>query len=203
MVKTRLIPALGAEGAAQLHRRLAEYTIAQAADFLQSRSAREQALDINVEIRFAGADQPAMADWLGTEYTYVHQGEGDLGDRMARSISDGFAQGYSAVILIGTDCPEVTPDLLSEAFSHLSTSDMVIGPALDGGYYLIGVCNNPGIEFSKLFENIHWSTHEVLAKTLNNANSLSLKIKQLKVLSDIDTPEDLKNLDLYQFNSNM
>lgn len=189
-VKTRLIPALGAEGAAKLHQRLAEYTIAQTQGFLQIRKN----IDIDLEIRFAGADRQAMADWLGTEYRCVPQGEGDLGDRMARSISDGFAQESSAIVLIGTDCPAITPNLLLDSFSKLSTADIVIGPASDGGYYLIGVHRRIQDRFSNLFQNIQWSTSEVLTQTLKISSQFRFKIEQLPTLNDIDRPEDLQYL---------
>ncbi|MGI0492786.1 TIGR04282 family arsenosugar biosynthesis glycosyltransferase [Alkalinema pantanalense CENA528] len=189
-VKTRLIPALGAEGATKLHQRLAEYTIAQAQEFLQARKN----IDVDLEIRFAGSDRQEMADWLGTEYRYVPQGAGDLGDRMARSITESFAQGYSFIVLIGTDCPAITPDLLSNTFSKLSTADVVIGPARDGGYYLIGIHQRINDSFSRLFQNIQWSTSKVLLQTLEIASRFLFKTEQLPILSDIDRPEDLQYL---------
>jgi uncharacterized protein len=179
--KTRLIPALGAEGAAALHRQLAEHTLIRVQD-LQLRHP------LCVEVRFAGGDRRLMQGWLGTDLMYTVQGEGDLGDRMARSFAAAFAAGVTRAVMIGTDCPELDATLLEQAFQALTTHDLVLGPASDGGYYLIGL-RSPQPD---LFVGISWSTAAVLAQTMAIATGLGLAIADLPVLSDIDHPDDLK-----------
>ena len=97
--KTRLIPALGITGAANLQRQMTEHTLKQVNKFLKQSS-------ISVEIRFAGGDSQLMQNWLGADIIYQPQGEGDLGQRMVRSLSYGFTSGAERVVIIGTDCPK-------------------------------------------------------------------------------------------------
>ena len=175
--KTRLIPALGAQGAADLHRQLGLNTIAVAAEF-------------NPEIRYAGGDETLMRDWLG-DFQFAKQGDGDLGDRMSRAFADGFAKsptgGGDRIVMIGTDCPGIDAKLIQTAFTTLLTSDLVLGPATDGGYYLIGLRSfHP-----QLFKTIIWSTETVLSETLAIANQHKISCELLPMLSDIDRPEDL------------
>jgi len=178
--KTRLIPALGADGAATLSRHMTEHTLAQV-QMLQDQYW------LQVEIRFAGGTSELMQGWLGTEWTYTVQGTGDLGDRLLRSLQAAFNSGRSRVIIIGTDCPELNASLLQQAFDTLTHHDLVLGPALDGGYYLIGVSRL----IPELFHDIPWSTATVCQRTLEIGQQLGLAIAQLPPLSDIDYPEDL------------
>jgi uncharacterized protein len=178
--KTRLIPALGAAGAADLHRQMAEHTMAQVRQFQQTHA-------ITVEVQFTGADRAAIQAWLGNEWVYTHQSEGDLGDRMAQAIQSAVQAGAQSVLVIGTDCPNVDALLLAQAFQSLQTHDLVIGPASDGGYYLIGL--NQMIP--ELFQNMPWSTDRVLSQTIATAQQHHLAIALLPVLTDIDHPSDL------------
>lgn len=178
--KTRLIPALGAAGAADLYREMAEYTLAQV-QALQKQKA------IEVEIRFAGGTQNCMEGWLGKHWKYVSQGEGDLGDRMGRSFQDAFQDGMQRTVIIGTDCPEVDSAVLDSAFQALHHYDLVIGPATDGGYYLIGQ-RHP---MPEIFSQIPWSTSEVFEKTMTIVETLGITISCLPMLSDVDYPSDL------------
>lgn len=178
--KTRLIPALGEEGAAALSRQMTEHTLGQV------RSLQGQA-SIAVEIRFAGGTVEQMQQWLGQEWIYTPQGEGDLGNRLTRSLQAAFAAGVERAIVIGTDCPELNAVLLEKAFQALGTHELVLGPARDGGYYLIGMNRL----MPELFEGIAWSTSTVLQQTLDIAKTLKLAIAQLPMLSDVDYPEDL------------
>ncbi len=101
-------------------------------------------------------------------------------------------------ILLGSDCPEVTPQLLEEAFSALQAKDIVLGPAFDGGYYLIGANNScTAIQLQALFTNIPWGSGTVLSKTLAKIEALSLQAHLLKKLHDIDTPDDLHYFNYY------
>ena len=186
--KTRLIPALGREGAAALQRRLTGMTLA-AVEPLRQDSGQDRG--VVVEIRYAGGHRAAMLDWLGDRYLYGAQGRGDLGERLARAGRDAFRRGATKVVIIGTDCPALTAEVVSRAFLHLATADLVVGPALDGGYYLIGL-NRPTPE---LFKDIPWGSSLVLRATLAQAGRLGLSAARLPILRDLDRPEDLEQLE--------
>jgi uncharacterized protein len=178
--KTRLIPVLGSVGAANLQRQMTEHTIFQVKEL-------QRTIDISMEVRFSGGDSQLMQDWLGLDLVYQSQGEGDLGSRMARSLFEAFQSNAEKTIIIGTDCPGVNAQILATAFEKLYTCDLVIGPAIDGGYYLIGL-QQPILE---LFTNIEWGTAEVFQKTVEIAQKLNLSQVNLPSLADIDRPEDL------------
>ena len=118
---------------------------------------------------------------------YRRQTSGDLGRRMATAFAEAFRSGALRVAVIGTDCPAITPELLAEAFQRLETADLVLGPATDGGYYLIAL-RRPVPE---LFVDIPWGSPRVLEQTLQRAQRLSLSVALLKTLSDVDRPEDV------------
>jgi rSAM/selenodomain-associated transferase 1 len=120
-----------------------------------------------------------------TAKSFVQEGQ-DLGERMANAIARSFESGMEKVVLIGTDCPTLQSQHLNEAFEALSNSDLVLGPATDGGYYLIGMKRKADY----LFEGISWSTAEVLSQTLAVATAHGLHFTLLDELSDIDTQED-------------
>ena len=129
-----------------------------------------------------------MAGWLGRDLDYVIQSEGDLGDRMRLAFEKGFRQGWQRVVLIGSDLPELTPSIIRESFDRLASHDLVLGPAQDGGYYLIGL----KASCPELFGNpIVWGTKEVLKNTLITADQLGLRTALLVRLRDVDRPEDL------------
>ncbi|MCA6363384.1 MAG: TIGR04282 family arsenosugar biosynthesis glycosyltransferase [Bacteroidetes bacterium] len=115
----------------------------------------------------------------------VQRGD-DLGQRMCNAFADVFASGYDAAVIIGTDCPGLTPAILREAFSALELYDLVAGPAADGGYYLLGMKRL----YATLFSGKNWSTDTVLSDTLRDAQLLGLMAYQLPVLSDVDTEHD-------------
>ncbi|NJP11900.1 MAG: glycosyltransferase [Leptolyngbyaceae cyanobacterium RU_5_1] len=180
MAKTRLIPALGADGAADLHRQMAEHTLVQVQKL-------QLKYPVGVEVRFVGGNHDLMRCWLGRDLGYVLQGDGDLGARMARSLQPAFSAGVTQIVIIGTDCPQLDAVLLEQAFEALHQRDLVLGPATDGGYYLIGVRRF----VPELFAGIAWSTPDVLQQTVAIAQKLGLAIAYLSTLSDIDYPEDL------------
>ena len=166
--KTRLIPALGAEGAAQLHRRLVERTIA---------TVREAAVPFTVW--FTGAPRADFAAWLGDDVALAEQSEGDLGERLVRV--------SAPAILLGADIPALCPEHLQQAAACVAAGRAVIGPALDGGYYLLG--------FSKpvpfVFTQMDWGTHKVLEETLARLAGHGIQPEMLDALGDCDRPEDL------------
>jgi len=184
--KTRLIGALGKEGAANLHRQLAEHTLRQAKSLVGWISW----VNPTLEVYFTGATVALMREWLGDDLVYHQQGNGDLGARMAQAFDRAFNTGAVGVAIIGTDCPSIDAKLLLYAFERLHSTDLVIGPAADGGYYLIGLRRM----VPELFIGIDWGTSRVLAQTLAIAQRLNLSHYQLPVLADIDRPSDLSSL---------
>jgi hypothetical protein len=179
-VKTRLIPALGAEGAAALHRRLVLRTFRTAL-------AGSRAAEAELEIRFTGGDENGMHHWLGDEVICRAQSDGDLGRRMADAFADSFREGARATVIIGSDCPELTADLLVSAFDKLSRASVVFGPARDGGYYLAGLTQ----PVPQLFRGIHWSTETVLTESVCISREAGFEPALLAPLSDLDVPGDL------------
>jgi hypothetical protein len=129
-----------------------------------------------------------MEKWLGTGMAYQSQGSGDLGARMRRTFSTAFHQGIERVVIIGSDCPGINATTIRNAFDLLDQFDLVLGPADDGGYYLIGLSR----EAPQLFQGISWGTSEVRARTIDIANVLELRWINLEPLRDVDRPEDLE-----------
>ncbi len=167
-VKTRLIPALGEEGAARLYARLLALTV---------EVARESGLDF--ELRVTGGEIGAFQGLFGEDVPVVEQGDGDLGTRMARV--------EAPALIIGSDCPGITAPLLRAAAGALEDRRVVLGPANDGGYYLIGY--REPVPF--LFEDMEWSTPRVLPETLARLAARGHGPAILPELADIDTAEDL------------
>ena len=167
--KTRLISALGEDGAAQLHRALTERTI-----------AAMQATGLALEVRTTGAPVARFVDWLGP-LAIVDQGEGSLGDRLARA-----ATPYPT-IFIGADAPDLTPELLHNAVDALARARVTIGPAADGGYWLLGLRE----AVADIFEGIDWGTERVFAQTMTRLSHNGIAPIVLPELADCDRPEDL------------
>lgn len=169
--KTRLIPALGADGAARLHRKLAERTVA----VLLAAEASA------VEVAYTGADEADFREWLGNEVGHVPQVAGDLTARLIERIDP------APVIFFGADTPELTGEIVKDAVAALANSDVVIGPAEDGGYYLIGMAR----PLPELFIDMPWSTSRVLPETLRRLDAFAIEPHMLPTLADCDRPEDL------------
>lgn len=178
--KTRMIPALGAEGAARLQRQMTEHTLKTA----RGLKSREK---INLEIYFTGGNKQLMSEWLGQDIEYIPQVAGDLGRKMCSAFEGVFSSGSKRAVIIGIDCPDIDQAILKEAFDSLPGKDLVIGAAADGGYYLIGLNRL----IPELLENIDWGTAQVLNQTMAIASQLSLNTHYLRVLADVDRPEDL------------
>jgi uncharacterized protein len=178
--KTRLIPALGEHGSARLHRRMAEHTVKQA-----------RSLSCAIEVWYVGGSEELMQDWLGRDLWYREQPAGDLGDRMCGAFRSAFDKGYQSVMIVGTDCPGLTTDFMAQGFAALQNQVVTIGPAIDGGYYLIGLQRL----VPELFQKINWSTATVFSETLAIADKLQLSTYLLPSLHDIDLPDDLQYLD--------
>lgn len=183
--KTRMIPVLGVEGAADLQRRMTDHLVSKVKTWIEQRF-------LAVEIRFEGGSEKLMREWLGPSFSYQHQGRGDIGRRMERAIADGFQDGCESVVIIGSDIPDITNAILYRAFTELPKVDLVLGPANDGGYYLIGLPRDRWNQtYSKLFENVSWGRDRVLSQTLAAANQLGISYVLLDTLCDVDRPEDL------------
>lgn len=183
--KTRLIPLLGPHGAADLQRALTDHMARRIRAY---RTGRQ----VDVQVWYAGGDAGRMQQWLGRDFSYHRQSDGDIGQKMLAAMQRGVADGCHYTIIVGSDIPQVTPALFSEAFSVLDQNDMVLGPALDGGYYLLGL-NTRRVRVSPagLFRGINWGSVGVLRQTLDAAKALGLCAARLKTLRDIDRPADL------------
>jgi hypothetical protein len=177
LVKTRLAQTLGPENALRVYRELLTHTLSTAEGVAATKtlwlagSAPATGSEFQRWASFGQRPQPA----------------GDLGQRMHQAFAIAFAAGATAAVIIGTDCPELSPAHLNAAFEQLASHDVVVGPALDGGYYLLGMRTL----VADFFINKAWSTDAVLPSTLADAARLGLRVAQLPALSDVDTVADL------------
>ncbi len=179
--KTRLIPALGPDGAATLHRQLAERTLDGIRRF-----------DGAVEVWYTGAGEPTMRQWLGAALDLRAQCDGDLGARMAHAFDAAFATGTGQALIVGSDCPDLGPETYVAALDALARHDVALGPALDGGYYLIGLRREAWPRARGLFDEIAWSTDTVLQETLDRAHTSGLSVAHTATLADVDEPADIE-----------
>lgn len=179
-VKTRLAAGIGAEAALAAYRELLALT-----------AATVTAAQVPATVWLADAPAPPAdpgrprPEWPGQPWRV--QPAGSLGDRMAHAFAAAFAGGAMRAVIIGTDCPGLSAALLHQAFDGLRTHDLVVGPAADGGYYLLGL---RALHLS-LFHNKNWSTASVLPDTLADAARLGLRVAQLPTLHDVDSASDL------------
>lgn len=175
-VKTRLAAAIGAEAACAAYRQMVEQVLPVV-----------RAVRLPTELRFTPDDaREEIKAWAAPGWETQPQGAGDLGARLTRAFEAAFASGASRAIVIGTDCPSLAASDLRAADRALRRCDLVVGPAADGGYWLIGLCRPaPG-----LFDAVPWSTDQVLGVTLHKARQLRLSVELLRILEDIDTAED-------------
>ena len=178
-VKTRLAATVGDRRALQIYQQLL---------------ARTRAVTVPVECDKTVYYTPTIQHddlWSPSHYQKAQQTEGDLGERMLHAFEAGFAQGYKRICIIGSDCYQLTTEVIQQAFDALSTYDMVIGPSTDGGYYLLGMqCLHP-----ELFRNKHWSTASVHKDTIAEAERKHLRWQELPTLSDVDEESDLKTME--------
>lgn len=180
--KARLIPALGVELAITIYEALVQQTM----------SWMESPVDegIAVEVHYIGDNLERLRFLCGEAAGQIkfapQQGE-NLGRRIANAFDAAFQEGSSKVAIIGTDCPDLNLESVRAAFAKLAENDLVLGPANDGGYYLIAL-RKPA---RKLFQNIPWGGASVLQETLRKAQHLNMTFDLLPKLADIDRPEDL------------
>lgn len=181
LAKTRLIPALGAEGAAALAARMLRHTLDQ---------ALACGLGPVTLCAAPSASHLAFAEFAHqARLTIVDQGEGDLGARMQRAFDRALTT-HAGALLIGTDAPALDAAVLRAAHAALNDHDAVIGPAHDGGYVLIGLRRAA----PRLFSDMPWSTPQVLSRTRERLRDAGLRWAELPTLHDIDEPADLVQL---------
>lgn len=176
-VKTRLIPALGEQGACLLHERLLQKVL--------SLVASQQLCHVELWLDQAG-EHPLLNELSFP--TYVQQGT-DLGERLSHAAQSGFAR-HQQLLFIGADCPDMDELYLEAALQQLAAENQVVlGPALDGGYVLLGMKG----KYLTLFADINWGSAKVLQQTLDKVDQQQLKYALLTALPDIDRPDDLKH----------
>ena len=183
-VKTRLIPALGGQGAADLHRMMTEHTLEVVLPLSEE--------GMKVEVRYEGGDPGSMREWLGSGLSFAPQGTGCLGSRMERAFRSAFDEGALQTVIVGSDCPGLTVRDILEAYNLLGSNPVVLGPALDGGYYLVGLRAMPSDRlYEALFSGIPWGSGDVLSVTVKALAGRGIDVGLLDEKPDVDKPEDL------------
>lgn len=181
-VKSRLAESIGEERARTLYRLFVE-------DLLDTLARQDARLRLCFEPRDAEED---ISRWLGGRHDLFPQRGENLGEKMSKAFEETFEKGYSRVLLIGSDVPDLTDSVFAEGFSALATHDAVLGPSMDGGYYLVGFRDETFRP--EIFEGIPWSTGAVFNRTLEVFIALGDVVHILPVWRDIDVIEDLKAL---------
>jgi uncharacterized protein len=174
-VKTRLAEKLGHEQAFEIYKMLLQHT-------------RRITSGVKTDKFLFYSDKIENDDWPVIFSRQAQQGD-DLGKRMQNAFELLFSKGYQKLVIIGSDCLELNSTIIEQGFYELDEMDVVIGPAKDGGYYLMGLKKNSPF----LFENIEWSTNKVLEQTVTLCSDHKLRYSLLEVLNDIDEPEDWLN----------
>jgi rSAM/selenodomain-associated transferase 2/rSAM/selenodomain-associated transferase 1 len=179
-VKTRLARDVGDEPAAEFYKICAEHVFRES-DKVSGRVERYLFYS-------DPEDSREMQQWGGPRFNYVAQVGSDLGRRLEHAFSTVLEHGAQKAIVLATDVPDISADIIDEAFRGLDSSDAVLGPCPDGGYYLLGMRRL----YKELFTNMPWSTNQVLDKTSDVMRKLGLTVRWLPALADIDTGEDLR-----------
>lgn len=176
-VKTRLASTIGDEQALMVYKILLNHTL-------------QISQPINVDKIVFYSDEIIENDpWKKANFQQFLQVGNDLGEKMLNAFQTAFVLGYKKVIIIGSDCLELTSEILNQAFTSLNENKTVVGPAKDGGYYLLGLKKM----YPQLFKNKKWSTNSVLSSTLLDFEDLEIKPFLLPTFSDIDEEKDLRN----------
>lgn len=171
-VKTRLALELGEAKTLKVYMKLLDYTM--------SILSQIQGIDIKVYYSEFLPQEPGFPTCL--------QSKGDLGEKMLKAFKENFKQDYNKIVIIGSDCPKLRTDHIYESFQRLNDKPIVIGPAEDGGYYLLGMNSL----HESIFEDKPWSTSELLDHTIHTMLEKQIPYTLLEVLDDIDTLQDLK-----------
>ncbi len=180
-VKTRLAKTIGNQGAFEVYKALVNIT-------------EKATSEIEADKRIYFSDAILETKWNGFE-KFVQQGD-DLGVRMKNAFNKGFEDGYERIVLIGSDLPDINVDHVSSGLKALEQSDAVFGPAVDGGYYLIGLSK----VYDCVFDDKPWSKSNLLKETLKELEKNAITFSTLDTLNDIDTFEDLIASEFYKSN---
>lgn len=183
MVKTRLARKSSPELAAEFYGVFAQEKLSELAT----------GTDVDVLIFFAPDDaEEKMKEWLGKEHQFHPQTGDSLGSRMENAFNHAFEAGYERAILVGSDIPAFTPDIATKALAQLSPTTASIGPAKDGGYYLIGFHRQGMV--SNIFHDMAWSTADVCRETISRLTANGSAVFELPQLNDMDTLDDVEEL---------
>lgn len=175
-VKTRLAKGIGDEKALQVYELLLRHTL-------------EITRKLPCDKLVFYADDIADEDlWIERGFHRFKQSSGNLGERMKNAFEQAFHSGYQQVLIIGSDCYQLSSKIILEAFEQLTKHDTVIGPTFDGGYYLLGLKKL----IEPFFEHKNWSTESVFADTMQDARDLNLAVFTLQKLHDVDEAADLE-----------
>ncbi|MGB6035465.1 MAG: TIGR04282 family arsenosugar biosynthesis glycosyltransferase [Cryomorphaceae bacterium] len=174
-VKTRLAKTVGDKKALEIYLKLLEHTYAVA-----DKTFADKAIFYSDKI-----EEFDILDYY--KFPKFLQKGNDLGERMDRAIGEAFGQSYNKVVIIGSDCYDLTAEIVEDAFKLLDDHNVVIGPAFDGGYYLLGMDRH----YSHLFRDKKWSTPDVLLDTILDTKKLKLSYALLPTLTDVDEEKDL------------
>lgn len=193
-VKTRLAKTIGKERAYQTYLKLIDYTLKVAAG-VDAHKQIWYSTYIDESDNFLEEPQPSdsskRSDGYDLKFEKKLQRGDHLGEKMSNAFKEGFDHGFEKVVIIGSDCPDISTNVIQNAYKKLAENDVVIGPSEDGGYYLIGSNKFiPGI-----FKNIPWSTEMVFKETIRVLEKGGKSYGLLTTLNDIDTEEDLRRSD--------
>ncbi len=179
-IKTRIAESIGEENALKMYYYLLAYT-----RLITQKIHCDKLLVYDTFI-------PESDEWDKAIYHKRLARGKDLGEVMYNAFREAFSKKYSQVVIIGSDCPQITQKIIETSFKKLENHDFVLGPAVDGGYYLLGMKHLN----KNLFFNKSWSTDKVLSQTLNDIKQLQASVSLLPTLADVDTEEDIKKLKL-------
>lgn len=178
-VKTRLAASIGSEKAAEFYRISSEEVFAQCLNLPD---------DYNLYLFFNDdRNYEKISKWVDKRFILEPQIGNGLGEKMKNSFMKCFTLGIEKSLIIGTDAPQITAEIIETAFNYLDDYDVVLGPSLDGGYYLLGMRTF----YPFLFDGIKWSSDEVLPSTLNILSREKIRYNLLPLLRDVDTIDDL------------
>lgn len=180
-VKTRLAKTIGNDGAFEVYKELVNIT-------------ENVTTKVETDIHVYFSEAVIETNWHDA-YKFVQNGA-DLGERMKNAFQHGFDNGYKRIVLIGSDLPDITSEIIEEGFNKLVNSTVVLGPAKDGGYYLIGLSKMN----SFIFHNKPWSQSNLFEETILELTTNLISYQTLETLNDIDTFEDLIASNFYQNN---
>lgn len=178
--KTRLAKSIGDEKALEIYKFLLDKTKEITQDL-----TCDKAVYYSVKVRENDI-------WDGKIYQKHQQFGNDLGERMHNAFKNSFENEYEKVLIIGSDLYDLTPEIINSAFTELDNNDVVLGPAEDGGYYLLGMKKL----YPKIFQNKDWGTSSVRTETLNDLQKQTVHL--LPMLNDVDVLEDIQNHPAFQ-----